>query len=254
MYLCAAALSLFWVAAWQVPPTVSLTVEVEPDVAVRGETLTLTFMIANSNDAPLEEAVLRVRLPDGTTLERAETVGTEWLQVGPVDGAAAYRGTLTLEPGQSAALTIVVRVDEAAGETLAVDDYTLDAAELDTLVVGEPLSIPVEAGASPPTATPTVAVTATVTMTVTPLPSPSFSPTPQPTETETAAPTRTPTPTPTITLAPVEMPVEGTPTPTPNLSSEQVRVGTVTVLVFVGLAVVLLVFTVAWAVRTRRER
>ena len=256
MCLCAAVLSLLFVAAWQVPPSISLTVEIEPDVAVRGETLTLTFVIANSSDAPLEEAVLGIRLPDGTALERAETVGEAWLEVGPVDGAA-YRGTVTLGPGQSASLTLVVRVDERAGEALVLEDYALDAAQLETPVVGEARSIPVEAGASPPTATSTAAatvtVTATRTITVTPLPS--LSPTPQPTETQTAEPTRTPTPTPTptITLAPVEIPVEGTPTPTPNLSSEQVRVGTVTVLIFVGLAVVLLAFTVVWVVRTRRE-
>jgi uncharacterized repeat protein (TIGR01451 family) len=256
--LCVAALSLLLLGAWQPPSDVTLTAEFAPSVALRGETLILTLVATNAGDAPLEDAVLRAQLPAHTTLERAETVGEAWTETGPVEGTAAYRGVVTLGPGQSASLTLIVRVDQAAGETLTLDDYALDAAGLEAPVVGEPISISVEAEDVSLTATPTIEPTATATLTATasPTAAPTSSPTASPTVPPTAQPTQTATPTlaptPTITLAPVEMPPTAMPTPTPRLSSEKVRVGTVTVLIFVGLSLALLVAIIVWVVRTRR--
>jgi uncharacterized repeat protein (TIGR01451 family) len=243
-----AVLSVGFIAAWQNPPPLSLTASAEPAVASGGETVTLTFSIANTGAESLEEVKVTVTVPEGTGFERAAADDQQW-DIDLLPGAVRYRATGPLPADESAEIVLLVIVREEPGQSIVLDRYEASAKGFEQVVVGAPLTIQIDVTASPtvtetpvatqtPTGTTTIAPpTGTATQTPTPEPSPSATATPEP------------TPTPTITVVAAELP----PTPTPNLSTEQEVVGTVTVLIFVSLVVGVIAFAVVWMVRNGKS-
>jgi uncharacterized repeat protein (TIGR01451 family) len=228
-----------FIVAWQNPPPLSLTASVEPAVASSGETVTLTFTIANTGDQPLDDVEVAVTIPRGTAFERAAADNQQW-DIELSANVVRYRATGPFPADESAALVLDVTVRQEPGQSIVLDEYEAMAKGFDEAVAGAPLTIGVDA---PGTVTVTPTVTATGTQT--PAPSPSATAT----RTPVATATPEPTPTPTITVVVAELP----PTPTPNLSTEQEVVGTVTVLIFVGLVVVLIIFAIVWMVRNAQS-
>ena len=221
--------SLFLTGGWQSTPPLSLAVVVDPPVASTGETLVFAFTVLNRGDAPLEDVVVSVRVPEGTERVRAGADPDEWTvertSVGP-RGVIVYRARGPLAPGARTHLVLVVLVRKVSGQSIVLDDYTATAKGLAAPVAGAATTVWVDA-------TPT--------------------PMPKPTSTPTAAPSPTAMPTPTITVVPGVLLPTVVPTPTPNLSSEQVLVGTVTVSVFVTIVVASIALSVAWMVRNGKR-
>lgn len=247
-------LSVGFIAARQTLPPLSLTASVEPAVASTGETITLTFSIANTGGESLEEIEVTVTVPEGTAFERAAADNQQW-DIDLLPGAVRYRATGPLPADESAELVLVVVVRQEPGQSIVLDGYEASAKGFEQVAVGAPLTILVDEAASP-TATQTPVATQTLTGTMTVVPptgTATSTPTPEPSPSATATPpaTRTPepSPTPTITVVVAELP----PTPTPNLSTEQEVVGTITVLIFVGIVVAVTVFAVVWMVRSGKS-
>jgi uncharacterized repeat protein (TIGR01451 family) len=254
--LWAIVLSGLTLLAWQDAPALSITVAVSPEVASSGETLTLTFSVANSGDRDLDNVVVRVPLPEGTAFERAPAPSETWTSGEPAaDGAIVYRAQGPLSPGERADLILLLRVQATSGTAIVLTGYTATAQQLASPVEGAPVTVwvdvtPTPAAETTATSTPQATTTpqSSPSPTVTAQPSPTVSPSPTARPSPTASPT--PSPTPTITVVAGELPP--TPAPTPNLSSEQERIGTVTVLAFLGLVLGVVVAAAIWVVRSWR--
>jgi uncharacterized repeat protein (TIGR01451 family) len=219
-------------------------VQVAPERAVPGQLLTWTFALTNNSQTALEDLVLRVTPPVGTSFERAAADETAWSIDGPSgEQPLTFQALGPLAPDADAELILAVRVETGAGPSIVLDDYVVTATQLTSPLEGSPVRVQVQ-----PTPSPTVMPTATASPSPTTLPSPTATAEPTATHTPTPPP---PTPTATVTLAVVELPPS--PTATPNLSPEQVSIGTATVLIFVGIVLVVIVLAAVWVVRASRQ-
>jgi len=101
-----------------------------------------------------------------------------------------------------------------------------------------PTPVPTATRTAKATTTPIFSPTTTLTVTLTPTVA---------TPTPTSSPTAEPSPTNTVAIA--ELP----PTPTPNLTSAQEQLGTLTILIFVAMTLGIVVWSVVWLIRGRKN-
>jgi len=236
--------------AWQPAPALLLTVSAEPAVPVRGDPLTLTFVVENRSAEPLERVVVVVHVPSDTSLQEARVPNEDWRATTLPEGEVWYTALAPLPPGEPARLVMALEVDVGAGDAISIVSYSAFASGLEEAVTGAPVTLRIDGA---PTSQPTVltstpspqAEPATATPTSEATPTPSITPA----ATGTPVPPPSPTPSPTITVVMVQL----APTPTPNLNSEQQELGALTVSIFVGFTLLIAVLGAVWLIRSVRR-
>jgi hypothetical protein len=180
-----------------------LRVEVSGGTVDAGGTITVTFRIANTGDAPLERPAIQTKLPreaSGWTVKSHEDDGGRWGKKGI---AWFFR---TIEPGgeREPSVTISVPADADPAE-YSLRVHAQAGKELRT----EATAVITVSDGGEPTTTPTPTSTPTT-------PEPTSTPTPTPTPTSTPTPTAEPTQTSTPTTTPTRTPTTESPTPVTN--------------------------------------
>ncbi len=244
-------LSSFSLVLAQNPPSFEISLISQTEFAIAGDPFTCTVVITNISPTPVEQVVVTVKVPTGTTLVSVKDTNPDWYNNNPYPGTkreeAIWLTPEVVVPGEVITFEMIVQpLPELADQQIVNEVYNVAAINNNSLDILTSDSPPVKVQVLPPTPTPlptdTPALTATVPPTATYTPSSQV-------DAMVANPTSTPT-------ARASVDIARTITPTPAPASSEVLLETPVsssgFLVIVGLcALIIGIIGVIWFIKKK---